>query len=102
MADAHMIKADGNLVLMHATAEKERAYALFRVHMPASEELLFLVRLYDSKTAGGIHVPGKPQGAGGMNVKTEIYEKPLDAMRRCEEWLKPVVVVPELVEPETN
>ncbi len=98
MADAMMIKADGNLVLMHATAVKERAYALFRVHMPASDELLFLVRLYDSRTAGGIHVPGDTRRAGSMNVKTEIYDKPLDAMKRCEEWVEPLVEVPEPVE----
>lgn len=100
--DNMMIKADGNLVLMHATAEKERAYALFRVHMPASDELLFLVRLYDAKSAGGIVVPGKPQQAGIANVKTEIFDKPLDAMKRCEEWLKPMVEVPVLAEPGTN
>jgi hypothetical protein len=70
--------------------------------MPASEELLFLVRLYDAKTAGGIHVPGKPQQSGLSNVKTEIYEKPLDAMRRCEEWLKPMVEVADTLVPVEN
>lgn len=98
MADAMMIKADGNLVLMHATAEKERAYALFRVHMPASDELLFLVRLYDAKSAGGIHLPGGSSQKPGVNVKTEIFDKPLDAMKRCEEWLAPMIAVPELAE----
>lgn len=96
MADQMMIKADGNLVLMHATGKESRAYALFRLHWPASDELLFLVRLYDSKTAGGIHVPGSPKSAGGLNVKSELYDKPLDAMKRCEEWINPTVVVPEL------
>lgn len=102
MADPMMIKADGNLVLMHAEAKGERAYALFRVHMPASDELLFLVRLYNAKTAGGIVVPGKAQQAGISNVLTEIFDKPLPAMKRCQEWNEPLVAVPELVEPETN
>jgi hypothetical protein len=94
-----MIKADGNLVLMHAEANRERAYALFRVHMPASDELLFMVRLYNSKTEGGIHLPsgGKVSQGGTTNVRTEIFDRPLDAMKRCEEWNNPVVEVPEMV-----
>ncbi len=96
-----MIRADGNLVLLHAQngqtgLGQSRAYALFRVYMPQSEELLFLVRLYDAKTAGGIHVPGAGNRSGMSNVLTEIYDKPLAAMKRCEEWIDPQVVVPEM------
>jgi hypothetical protein len=92
------IKADGSLVLMHAEPKGDRAYALFRVHMPASEELLFLVRLYSNKSEGGIVAPGGASLAKGLNVKSELYDKPGDAIRRCEEWNNPRIEVPELVE----
>ena len=99
MTDPMMIKADGNLVLVDCSDKAERAYAMFRVHMPSSGEMLFLVRLYSSKTSGGVVLPGgsKDQRAGVASVKSEIFEKLAPAMKRCEEWLEPLVEVPDVV-----
>jgi hypothetical protein len=96
MADHMMMKADGNVVMIGCGTEGPRAYAMFRIYMPLSDELFYFVRLYNAQTEGGIHLPGG-NASKERETKTEAYNKLGDALRRCEEWLRPAVVVPEMV-----
>jgi hypothetical protein len=96
MNDQLMIKADGSLMMISCATHSTRAYAMFRVYMPASDELLYLVRLYDAKTEGGLHLPGGTTSKA-RETKSEVFNKIEDAVKRCGEWLHPMVAEVEEV-----
>lgn len=99
------MRADGNLVLVAANTDKQdRAYALYRMHINGMPEeyMIYLVRLFSKKTAGGVVLAGKIGGNSAPQILSEVYDKLSVATKRCEEWVDAMVEVPEVVLPEKN